>query len=183
MQTEGILSKWNDEKGCGVITPQRGGPDIFVDIAAFPQEGQRPQLHEKLFFTVQTDKNGRKRATRIERPGQKKISSQPEARPHKRTSTLSLLAMSALLVATLAYGYLGLYGQDQDPGQSAPTAQQSSAPLSTSAQPATFHCDGRTHCDQMTSCAEAEYFLHHCPNVQLDGNGDGVPCERQWCGR
>ncbi len=44
-----------------------------------------------------------------------------------------------------------------------------------------FRCDGRTHCSQMTSCAEAEYFLRNCPNVRMDGNNDGEPCEQQWC--
>ncbi|MFT4255597.1 MAG: excalibur calcium-binding domain-containing protein [Pseudoxanthomonas sp.] len=44
-----------------------------------------------------------------------------------------------------------------------------------------FKCDGRTHCSQMRSCAEATYFIKHCPNTKMDGNGDGVPCERQWC--
>ena len=44
-----------------------------------------------------------------------------------------------------------------------------------------FSCDGRTHCSQMRSCAEATYFIKHCPNTQMDGNSDGVPCERQWC--
>ncbi len=44
-----------------------------------------------------------------------------------------------------------------------------------------YRCDGRTRCTQMSSCAEATWFLQHCPGVQMDGNGDGVPCERQWC--
>lgn len=44
-----------------------------------------------------------------------------------------------------------------------------------------FSCDGRQHCSQMTSCAEATYFIQHCPNTQMDGNNDGVPCEQQWC--
>ena len=44
-----------------------------------------------------------------------------------------------------------------------------------------FSCDGRTHCSHMRSCAEATYFLQHCPNTKMDGNHDGVPCERQWC--
>lgn len=44
-----------------------------------------------------------------------------------------------------------------------------------------FKCDGRTMCPQMTSCAEATYFIQHCPNTKMDGNKDGVPCERQWC--
>jgi hypothetical protein len=44
-----------------------------------------------------------------------------------------------------------------------------------------YSCDGRTKCSQMTSCEEAEFFLGNCPNVEMDGNKDGVPCERQWC--
>ena len=44
-----------------------------------------------------------------------------------------------------------------------------------------FRCDGRKYCSQMTSCAEATYFLKNCPGVKMDGNGDGVPCEQQWC--
>lgn len=45
-----------------------------------------------------------------------------------------------------------------------------------------FRCDGRQYCSQMTSCEEAKYFLAHCSDVKMDGNGDGVPCEKQWCG-
>jgi endonuclease YncB( thermonuclease family) len=44
-----------------------------------------------------------------------------------------------------------------------------------------FRCDGRSYCSQMRSCAEATFFLKNCPGVKMDGNGDGVPCERQWC--
>ena len=44
-----------------------------------------------------------------------------------------------------------------------------------------YRCDGRTYCSQMQSCAEATYFLKHCPGVKMDGNRDGVPCEKQWC--
>jgi hypothetical protein len=42
-------------------------------------------------------------------------------------------------------------------------------------------CDGRTYCSQMTSCEEATYFINHCPNTKMDGDHDGVPCEKQWC--
>jgi hypothetical protein len=43
-------------------------------------------------------------------------------------------------------------------------------------------CDGREYCSQMTSCAEATWFLKHCPGMKMDGDGDGIPCEKQWCG-
>jgi hypothetical protein len=42
-------------------------------------------------------------------------------------------------------------------------------------------CDGRTSCSQMTSCEEAKFFLNNCPNTKMDGNNDGIPCEKQWC--
>jgi len=44
-----------------------------------------------------------------------------------------------------------------------------------------FRCDGRIHCSQMTSCAEATYFLRNRPNTKMDGDNDGIPCERQRC--
>jgi hypothetical protein len=52
---------------------------------------------------------------------------------------------------------------------------------SQAATPSRFSCDGRTRCTQMRSCEEAKYFLDHCPGVQIDGDGDGIPCEQQWC--
>ncbi|MGE4512081.1 MAG: excalibur calcium-binding domain-containing protein [Sulfurimonadaceae bacterium] len=45
-----------------------------------------------------------------------------------------------------------------------------------------FKCDGRQYCSQMRSCEEAKFFLRNCPNTKMDGNHDGVPCEKQWCG-
>ena len=46
-----------------------------------------------------------------------------------------------------------------------------------------FSCDRRAYCSQMKSCAEAKYFLANCPGVKMDGNRDGTPCQKQWCGR
>jgi hypothetical protein len=44
-----------------------------------------------------------------------------------------------------------------------------------------YRCDGRRRCPQMTSCEEAKFFLANCPGVEMDGDHDGIPCERQWC--
>jgi hypothetical protein len=44
-----------------------------------------------------------------------------------------------------------------------------------------FKCDGRQYCSQMTSCKEATAFLRNCPDMKMDGDHDGVPCESQWC--
>jgi hypothetical protein len=44
-----------------------------------------------------------------------------------------------------------------------------------------FQCEGKTHCSEMSSCQEARFYLANCPNTKMDGDGDGVPCESQWC--
>jgi hypothetical protein len=43
-----------------------------------------------------------------------------------------------------------------------------------------FRCDGRQHCSEMKSNEEAVFFPRNCPDTKMDGDGDGVPCERQF---
>ncbi len=66
-----------------------------------------------------------------------------------------------------------------------PVFETKAVPISNSSTVETstqnFKCDGRTHCSQMHSCEEATFFLRNCPNVKMDGNNDGIPCEKQWC--
>ena len=45
-----------------------------------------------------------------------------------------------------------------------------------------YKCRGKIYCSEMTSCAEAKFYLRNCPGTKMDGNNDGVPCEKQWCG-
>ncbi|NCP64388.1 MAG: excalibur calcium-binding domain-containing protein [Paraglaciecola sp.] len=40
-----------------------------------------------------------------------------------------------------------------------------------------FVCDGRRYCSEMRSLDEAIFFIKNCPNTQMDGDGDGRPCE------
>lgn len=77
-------------------------------------------------------------------------------------------------------------GAAQSPLRAAPTsaAPVAPAPAPTAASVTSkFRCDGRTHCSHMTSCEEATWFLKNCPGTKMDGNNDGVPCEKQWCRR
>jgi len=39
-------------------------------------------------------------------------------------------------------------------------------------------CGNKKYCSEMRSCAEARYYLTQCGVGSLDGNGDGLPCER-----
>jgi endonuclease YncB( thermonuclease family) len=65
----------------------------------------------------------------------------------------------------------------------APVPATRLAPVAVAPQAAAAsrRCDGRTRCSQMSSCAEATWFLKNCPGVEMDGDRDGIPCERQWC--
>ncbi len=52
-----------------------------------------------------------------------------------------------------------------------------SSPLNSQSK---YQCDGRQHCSQMESYEEAKFFLDNCPNTKMDGDYDGIPCERQF---
>ena len=63
---------------------------------------------------------------------------------------------------------------------SAPAARAPAAPTAapTSATSGGFTCAGKRYCREMTSCAEAKFYLTSCGVGSLDGNHDGVPCEK-----
>jgi hypothetical protein len=43
-------------------------------------------------------------------------------------------------------------------------------------------CKKKIYCSQMKSCKEAKYYLKLCSKyAKMDGDRDGIPCEKQWC--
>lgn len=42
----------------------------------------------------------------------------------------------------------------------------------------TFTCGSKNYCREMTSCDEAKFYLKQCGLQTIDGNHDGVPCEK-----
>jgi len=89
-----------------------------------------------------------------------------------------------ILVILLAIGWK-LYDRTHPVARNVPTVESATdAPTIrqlVATQDKHFTCDGRQHCTQMTSCEEANYFLKNCPGVKMDGDGDGLPCERGPC--
>jgi hypothetical protein len=43
-----------------------------------------------------------------------------------------------------------------------------------------FQCQGKVHCTEMSSYEEAVFYLQNCPGTKMDGDKDGIPCERQF---
>lgn len=111
---------------------------------------------------------------------------------HERPRTsLTMMRKIILLLILIALGWKGYekYGHDVSQIKATPkhpfsveaeVGHSYDIDVSPSSR-STFACDGRVYCSQMKSCDEAKYFLEHCPNVKMDGNHDGVPCEKQWC--
>lgn len=177
MRTHGTLSKWNDDRGFGFITPAQGSGEIFVHVSAFPPGGPRPTVGELISFETQAGPDGKTRALRVMRPGTPARRPQRHrAAPARRRVSLAGVVTAAAIAAIALYGYREFNKAVPVESTVAPAAHAAAAP-----PVAAFQCDGRTMCSQMTSCAEATYFLKHCPNTKMDGNGDGEPCEQQWC--
>lgn len=75
----------------------------------------------------------------------------------------------------------GAARQDQDReqvAQAAPPAARSSPVPSSRSSSSGFTCGTKRLCTEMTSCAEARFHFEQCGLSRLDGDRDGVPCER-----
>lgn len=177
VRIEGSLVKWNKERGFGFIAPDQGGPDVFVHAVAFPHDGIRPYIGERLSFEIGVDADGRKRARNLQRiRRQAKVCAQPlpAVRKRKLGPGLAQGLVLALIIAGLAYHLYGEYTGFRQ-------RQAAVDPPPARVESSRYRCDGRSLCSEMRSCAEATYFLQHCPGVEMDGDGDGIPCEQQWC--
>ena len=210
MRYTGRLTKWNAERGFGYIVADDGGAELFVHISAFARNSPAPSVGDVFSFEVEPDRDGKKRAVRALRPGPQPVSAPAPTRHitplhpprhlrrYEGSGVVVKLISFALLCALAWYGYNAYSTRTATSDVSRPAlpAALSSPPAQTTlpstlapapqfsgklAVPADFKCDGRSYCSQMTSCREATLFLQNCPGMALDGDGDGVPCEQQWC--
>jgi cold shock CspA family protein len=177
------LAKWNAERGFGFIAPAGGGAEVFVHISAFPRDGVAPIVGEILSYEKHQAQDGKTKAVLVMRPGTKSRSSnrsgnRGSARQTRKPSGLGIgVAAIGLLAAlgTVAYSFI------QTNTEAPATATQPLHLTSGHSDTLAFKCDGRRRCSQMSSCEEATQFLRHCPGMEMDGDGDGVPCEREFC--
>lgn len=182
MRTHGKLTKWNDDRGFGFIEPSAAGTDeIFVHVSAFPRDGVRPQIGEFISFEIEQRADGRKHALHVMRPGARAASPRRKDRAPRAAARQGPLAgiISVLLLAGIGCYAYTRFTTAHAPSSSAATRSSIHAVLRPP-EPS-FTCDGRAYCSQMRSCAEATYFIRQCPGTHMDGDGDGVPCERQLC--
>jgi len=179
---KGTLSRWNDDKGFGFIHPSDGGRDVFVHISALRNAARRPIAGDVITFDIHLDNDGRPRAVNASIEGvasSKPARHRPGARRAARTGGVfgKMLTLALVLgVGATVYSWSnGKWSSTLAPFRSQPFK----APASRIKED--FRCSGKTHCSQMTSCEEATFYLRNCPGTEMDGDRDGIPCERQWC--
>lgn len=155
---KGTIVRWRDDRGFGFIHSDEYQGDIFVHISEFEPGVRRPQVGDEVEFRIELNK-GKTRAHLVSFVG---------VEPARGNFALSILPV--LVLVGIALGVVSFLTYQ------APERAPEDDKLG-------FECEGKTRCSHMTSCHEAKFYLAHCPNVKIDGDRDGVPCEQQWCGQ
>lgn len=180
MRYQGKIASWDIAKGFGFIDWNGGNDRVFLHVSAIENRTRQPAVGDVVTYEVARDEQGRFKATKVAFARSSVPSAVPRRRPGFPWTRIAMLA--ALLLAGI--GLLQRHQADaekQSPSPDEVPLQQISGSAPLAAEDAVFRCDGRTHCSQMTSCQEATFYLKNCPGTEMDGDGDRVPCESQWC--
>ena len=191
MFIEGIVKTYNTDRGFGFIQCDDNRKDIFFHISDFPNKHQLPRIGEKLKFYVDlSDRKPRaKNIIRLEMKSAQPDSSgraQSTKRKAQKNKGFNLVnffigaAIVAIFISVFVPFVSGIYTREKlkrEPVNS-PESMRISSKSSSNNPTSNYRCDGRTHCSQMKSYEEAVYFINNCPGTEMDGDGDGEPCER-----
>jgi uncharacterized membrane protein YsdA (DUF1294 family)/cold shock CspA family protein len=91
---QGRISSWKDDQGFGFITPNGGGPAVFVHIKSFASRGIRPAGNDIVTYHLTVNEKGQPRAENV-----------AFVRDRALRKTPSQTGASALVAAA---GFLGL---------------------------------------------------------------------------
>ncbi|NHQ84743.1 cold shock domain-containing protein [Iodobacter sp. HSC-16F04] len=173
MRYQGRISEWKDERGFGFITPNGGGPKVFLHISSFSRRARRPVVGVFVTYELYTDEIGRPKANAAQFVGELKYKSQ-ESNP------IIFIIFTILLVMFVAYI---AFVRISHPGSTVTASVYKifSAREALRSNPQ-FQCEPeKSSCSRMSSCAEALFHQERCDVSNMDGDRDGIPCEQQWC--
>lgn len=180
----GILVRWNDEKGFGFIQPEDSkGKDVFIHITVLKHMARKPLVGDSILYRAEIQNDGKVKAIKASIEGVAVLanthkSQRRNVNPPSRSLSNTLLPL-LLILGIGVFGFKKYTEFNATPVLTNADIEQ--MPLYETPQ-AKFRCEaGKTHCSHMSSCAEATFYINHCPNTQMDGDRDGIPCESQWC--
>jgi cold shock CspA family protein len=183
MRRQGKIVEWNDTRGFGFVLWHGGDERAFAHISAFADRGVRPTVGDAVTYDVTSDPRNRMRATDIRYVGAAAVARKRPRRTARQRPTPGMMeqVLGATVFIAIIAGVVWYQGDQREQRVAdAATAQRHRATAST-ALDGRFSCTGKQYCSQMSSCDEAKFYIAHCPDTKMDGNGDGEPCEEQWC--
>jgi cold shock CspA family protein len=178
---KGKLKRWNDDKGFGFIAAADGKRDVFIHISALKRVGRRPRIGDVIVYQIHTDNFGKIRAVNARIEGVANGASKParrHVRKQNKSSWLSTMLPVSLVILVGVVAFKGIYDYNEIQVKPAASASSYGAKRKHSQN---YSCAGKVYCSEMTSCDEAKFYLRNCPGTKMDGDRDGIPCERQWC--
>nr|WP_320193321.1 cold shock domain-containing protein [uncultured Desulfobacter sp.] len=175
MKQKGKLIRWNEDRGFGFIKSLDIKEDVFIHISELKKMSRRPKVNDIIYFDHVTDDGGKKKAINAKIEGVEEVIDRPQKRKKLKGSSFTSKFISLLVFGGLAFVAYATY----------PYWSQmviNSLPVSFVDEDFTgYRCEGKRYCSEMTSCKEARFYLLNCPNVEIDGDNDGILCESQWC--
>ena len=165
MEYKGQLVRWNDDRGFGFIQVLSGGEEVFIHITALKGMPRRPVVGDIIYFQEEQGEDGKRRAksARIEglakNPGKIGTPKNDNGYAYLYIFAFVFVFLAIILVAILSY-------------------QKFSSSIIEKEDFTGFRCEGKHYCSEMT-CEEARFYVKNCPDVKIDGDSDGIPCEQQ----
>jgi cold shock CspA family protein len=179
-QSRGKLTTWKSERGFGFIRPDGGGKDVFVHIRDFGNISRDPKVGDSIRFSPMKDASGKLRAADVNIEG---VTRTPSTTPKQNKINRGKKSSSTIgwVFGTLLFAGFIIFENAWDSMNEPTPSNTLPVPKALSAKGKQFRCAGKHYCSQMRSCDEARFYLQSCPDPKMDGDGDGIPCEKQWC--
>lgn len=174
MRYQGRVAEWKDDRGFGFITPNGGGARVFLHISALFDRGPRPSVGALVTYEIVSAADGRVRAQDV-----RFVGTPSSGRARGLSPLLLTLAFGALLVTVAYIAWVRLSHPNSTVVASAYKILFAREALRSNPS---FQCTPtKSSCSAMSSCAEAFFHQENCGVSDMDGDRDGIPCERQWC--
>ena len=203
---KGRLVQWDSKKGFGFIHPLVGSEDIFIHISDFKDKRYKPIIGDKIVYQLAKGRGNKKKAINAypkKNDSDRKIL-QSKHKYRKNKNIFSRKRLFVLFFLGILFTYSDFFKNDniqyeekhvfventfkdkefnefQEKQDNFTDGIKIKEDIKDLTWDNKYKCDGRQYCSQMQSCDEAKYFIEHCPNTKMDGDNDGIPCEKQWC--